>query len=131
MNRGYNRREYLNLIKKIREKISGVKISSDIIVGFPGEGQKQFESTVGLVKKVKFYKAYISQYSPRTETSAFKFKDDVPRREKKQRQKILNELIIYNPLQKAVALKMADCKLAVLTSERKRRVGRNKFSSKI
>jgi len=93
MNRKYNSTEFLNLINKIREKISDVEIGTDIIVGFPGETKKQFQNTVKLCQKVNFCKAYISKYSPRSGTPAYKMEDNVSHKEKKRRWKILNSLI--------------------------------------
>jgi len=93
MNRHYTTAQYKNLIKKIREKIPGIKISTDIIVGFPGETKKQFQNTVKLAKEIKFGKAYISKYSPRPGTLAFKLKDNVSPQEKKTRWQILEKLI--------------------------------------
>ena len=93
MNRNYSVKEYKNLVKKIRAKITPVKLSTDAIVGFPGETKKQFQNTVKLFKKNKFDWAYISKYSPRSGTAAFKMKDSVPLIEKKKREKILREII--------------------------------------
>ena len=93
MNRKYTAKEYLDLVKKIRRKIPKIEIGTDIIVGFPGETEKQFQNTVDLCKKVGFSLAYISMYSPRLQTAAYKLKDDVPFKEKKRRWWILEELI--------------------------------------
>ncbi|MFZ2356530.1 MAG: MiaB/RimO family radical SAM methylthiotransferase [Candidatus Omnitrophota bacterium] len=93
MNRKYTVEHYKNIVKKIRKKIPEAKISTDIIVGFPGETKKQFQNTVKLAKEIKFDKAYIGKYSPRPGTVAAKLKDNVPLQEKKRRWKILNELI--------------------------------------
>jgi len=93
MNRGYTARQYKDLVKKIRKRIPDVKLSTDVIVGFPGETRKQFENTVKLFKEIKFDKAYIAKYSPRVGTAAAKFKDDVSLKEKKRRWNILNELV--------------------------------------
>jgi len=93
MNRHYTVGQYKNLIGKIRKKIPGVKISTDVIVGFPGETKKQFQNTVKAFKEIKFDKAYINKYSARSGTLAAKFKDDVPLKEKKRRWKILNDMI--------------------------------------
>jgi len=93
MNRHYTVAQYKNLIKKIRQKIPGIKISTDIIVGFPGETKKQFENTVKLCKEIKFNKAYVSKYSPRPGTLAFKLKDNISLQEKKTRWQILENLI--------------------------------------
>jgi tRNA-2-methylthio-N6-dimethylallyladenosine synthase len=93
MNRKYTVAHYKNLIKKIRAKIPNAIISTDIIVGFPGETQKQFQNTVKLCKEIKFSIAFISKYSPRFGTVAYKLKDNVPPAEKKRRWKILNALV--------------------------------------
>ena len=93
MNRHYTTAQYKNLIKKIKQKIPGIKISTDIIVGFPGETKKQFQNTVKLAKEIKFEKAYIAKYSPRQGTLAFKLKNNVSPQEKKTRWQILEKLI--------------------------------------
>jgi len=93
MNRNYFVKDYKNLVKKIRKKMPGIKISTDVIVGFPDETKKQFQNTVKLFKEIKFDWAYIAKYSPRPETAAFKLKDDVPLVEKKRREKILRKII--------------------------------------
>ena len=78
----------------MKKNIPGVKISTDIIVGFCGETKKDFEETVSLAEKAGFEKAYISRYSDRPMTAANKaFEDDVPPAEKKKRWKILEQLI--------------------------------------
>lgn len=93
MNRHYTAEQYLNLVKKIKKEIPEITIGTDIIVGFPGETDEQFQNTVNLVKKVGFFKAYVAIYSPRTQTAAFKFKDDIPHNEKRRRWLILDQLI--------------------------------------
>jgi len=72
MNRGYTINHYKKLIKKISQQIPQVKISTDIIVGFPGETKKQFQNTIKLVKEIKFSQAYVSSYSPRAGKTAAK-----------------------------------------------------------
>ncbi len=93
MNRGYTTKQYLALVKKIRAKIPNVAITTDSIVGFPGETKKQFENTVKLFKKVGFDMAYIAQYSPRADTAAAKLKDNIPHEEKKRRKEVLTEML--------------------------------------
>ncbi len=100
MNRNYIIKEYKNLVKKIRKKIPDIKLSTDVIVGFPGETEKQFQNTVKLFKEIKFDYAYISKYSPRSGTAAFKLKDDIPLSEKKKREKILRKML-EKPCQKS------------------------------
>jgi len=97
MNRNYTVQEYKNLVKKIREKIPDIKLSTDVIVGFPGETKKQFENTVKLFKEIKFDQAYIAKYSLRPGTLAFKtMEDNVPLIEKRKREKILREILKSN-----------------------------------
>ncbi|MDD4026752.1 MAG: MiaB/RimO family radical SAM methylthiotransferase [Candidatus Shapirobacteria bacterium] len=94
MNRGYTSKEYINLIKKIRDKVPNVRFSTDIIIGFPGEDEKAFQNTVKLCKKAKFEIAYVNKYSPRKGTvSAKLYKDEIPQSEKKRRWRILDDLI--------------------------------------
>lgn len=93
MNRNYTTKEYKNLVKKIREKIPQIKLSTDVIVGFPGETEKQFQNTAQLLKEIKFDNAYIAKYSPRQGTAAYQIKDNVPLSEKKRREKTLREIM--------------------------------------
>jgi len=93
MNRSYTALQYKSLVKKIRKKIPGISLSTDIIVGFPGETKKQFENSIKLFKEVKYDMAYISEYSPRPNTAALKMKDDVHIKEKIERKRILNEVL--------------------------------------
>ncbi len=93
MNRHYTREDYLNLIKKICEQVSGVSFTTDIIVGFPGETEKQFQNTVDLCKQVNFNIAFISCYSPRPGTVAEKMEDSIEWKEKKRRFHVLDKII--------------------------------------
>ena len=93
MNRRYSREFYLDLLDKIRSKVPDVSISSDIIVGFPGETDEDFEQTVDLVEKAQFERLNLAMYSPREGTVAWKhFKDDVPREVKVERLQFLLNL---------------------------------------
>ncbi|MBI3341761.1 MiaB/RimO family radical SAM methylthiotransferase [Candidatus Curtissbacteria bacterium] len=97
MNRWYTAKEYLDLVKKIKSKVKGAQISTDIIVGFPGETKKQFENTVKLATSADFAYAYVSKYSARPNTAATKaFVDDVPHKEKDRRFVILDQLINHS-----------------------------------
>ena len=94
MNRWYSREDYLTLVQKLKAAVPAITISTDIIVGFPGETKEQFEQTVDLSKRVGFSKAYVAMYSDRPMTAAHKaLKDEIPFAEKKRRWKILEELI--------------------------------------
>jgi tRNA-2-methylthio-N6-dimethylallyladenosine synthase len=104
MNRKYSIEHYKNLISKIRkayrEKNSNMQpaISTDIIVGFPGETKKQFENSAKLLRTMKFDMAYIAQYSPRPETAAWRLKDNVSKKEKERREKVLTEILTKTAL---------------------------------
>jgi len=94
MNRWYEREEYLLLISKLRTQIPDIRISTDIIVGFPGETAEEFKNTVKLAKEVGFYKAYLAMYSQRPMTSATQLMiDNVPHPVKKLRWQTLEDLI--------------------------------------
>jgi tRNA-2-methylthio-N6-dimethylallyladenosine synthase len=93
MNRWYTRDEYMALVERIRAKVPGVRFTTDIIVGFPGETEEQFEQTMDLARRVGFEKAFIAWYSPRPGTAGAKLKDDVPFPEKKRRFKKLDDLV--------------------------------------
>ncbi len=93
MNRQYTVGHYKNLIKKIRKLIPDVELSTDIIVGFPTETEKQFQNTIELVKEMKFKQIYVSAYSPRPGTAASKLEDDIPSGTKKKRKRIILDLI--------------------------------------
>jgi tRNA-2-methylthio-N6-dimethylallyladenosine synthase len=93
MKRGYTREEYCELVYKIREKIPGVAVHTDIIVGFPGETEEQFRKTYDVLAELKLDKAHIACYSPRPNTvSARIMEDDVPAEEKERRRKALDDL---------------------------------------
>ncbi len=93
MNRGYTREHFLTLINKIKRAIPDATFGTDIIVGFPGETDEDFNQTVDLVKQVDFQIAFVAQYSPRPGTAAWRiYPDNVPAKIKKARFLILEEL---------------------------------------
>lgn len=94
MNRGYTWQDYLNIVKKLRAKVPEVTLGTDIIVGFPGETDRDFKATVALAKKVNWQVAFIARYSPRPGTAAWRlYKDDISAPVKKRRWQILENLI--------------------------------------
>ena len=78
MNRNYTKEKYLNLVEKMKEKIPNVVFSTDIIVGFPGETDEEFEDTLDVARKVNFEQIYMFIYSIREGTAASKREDQVP-----------------------------------------------------
>lgn len=93
MNRKYTRKHYIDLINKIRNIIPNAAITTDIIVGFPGETKKEFNNTAKLFKEAGFDMAYIAQYSPRYGTAAYDLVDNVEKDEKRRREDELMELL--------------------------------------
>lgn len=94
MNRWYTAAEYLDLVKKIKKAIPKVQFTTDIIVGFCGETEKQYKNTEKLCLQVNFQKAYIAMYSQRPFTAATKvLKDDIPFTVKKKRWQKLDTLV--------------------------------------
>ncbi len=93
MNRGYTVEKFLDLINQARKLRPELAITTDAIVGFPGETNKQFNNTVRLFKKAKFDLAYISRYSPRPYTVAYQMLDNVNLAEKKRREQLLNSVL--------------------------------------
>ena len=92
MNRKYTRSHYLQLIESARKKIDGIGLYSDIIVGFPGETEADFDETVSLVKQVEFDGIFVFKYSPREGTAAFKLEETLSEQEKVDRIQILNRM---------------------------------------
>ena len=98
MNRGYTRQEYLEKIGFLREFMPGIKLSTDIIVGFPGETDGDFSETLGLIREVRFTNIFSFRYSPRPLTTAAELIDDIPFQVKRDR------LLEVQRLQKQIQL---------------------------
>ena len=100
MNRTYTKEQFLRLVRAIRQRIPQIAITTDIIIGFPTETEKDFRDTVDVFKKASFDAAFIFKYSPRTGTLAERrYKDDVSPEVKKER------IISLNALQQEFSLK--------------------------
>ena len=93
MHRGYTRERFLGIIKKLRRARPEIGITTDIIVGFPGETEKDFEETLSLAREVEFDNAYIFKYSQRRDTPAAAMPDQVPQKIREERNKRLLELV--------------------------------------
>jgi tRNA-2-methylthio-N6-dimethylallyladenosine synthase len=93
MRRGYTSGHYRELVKRIRSKVPDIAISTDVIVGFPGETEAQFRATVNLLEELRFDNVHIAAYSPRTGTVASReYIDDIPPEVKKKRVDIVENL---------------------------------------
>jgi len=92
MKRGYTIEKYKKLVGDFRRIVKDGKVSSDFIVGFPGERKADFNDTLKAAKEIQFDAAYIFKYSPRPFTKANKFKDNVSKEEKEERHALLLEI---------------------------------------
>lgn len=93
MNRRYSSSDYLNLVEKLRNNVKDVEITTDIIVGFPGETEEDYEATCDLVRRVGYSNAYTFAYSPREGTAAAAMADQIPEAVKKERLNKLNAVL--------------------------------------
>ena len=105
MNRRYTREHYLELVKRLRETCPDIGLTSDIIVGFPGETLEQFEETMSLVREVRYDAAYTFIFSPRQGTRAAEMPDDTPESVKSER---IQRLI---DLQQAITLETLEAQV--------------------
>ncbi len=91
MNRKYSVEEFEELVSKIKKEIPDIRLTTDIIVGFPGETRGDFQKTLDLIKKMEFQMVYVGKYSPREGTASADLKNDVGIEEKKRRERILKQ----------------------------------------
>jgi len=117
MNRGYTIEHYRELIDKVRQQWPDVVLTTDIIVGFPGESNRDFEDTIKLVKDLKFDQVYSARYSPRPGTVAATMIDDVPANIKKEREQKLDKIVKAGGLQNRK--KQVGQKVTVLLEEKR------------
>lgn len=106
MNRRYTREKYLELVEKIRSRIPDVSLTTDILMGFPGETEQDVEDTLDLMRKVRYENSYMYYYNPRSGTPAAKMTNQISVKEKKSR------------LQKVI-----DLQLAITKEEMAKRIG--------
>ena len=92
MNRRYTTEQFKEIVDRLRKTYSNVNLTTDIIVGFPGETDEEFEKTYQFLKEIKFYKMHVFQYSPRKGTRAATMPNQVPAEIKEKRSKRLIEL---------------------------------------
>lgn len=93
MRRGYTNSEYRELIDSIRSKIPGAAITTDLIVGFPGETDKQFQKSLDMIRDIRFHKVHVAAYSQRPGTIAARtLVDNIPLEEKRQRLKSIESI---------------------------------------
>ncbi len=92
MLRGYTREQYLEIIAMLRESPRQIALSTDIIVGFPGETEADFEETLSLLKTVEYESIFSFKYSPRPNTPARDYEDAIPEEEKERRLAVLHEV---------------------------------------
>jgi tRNA-2-methylthio-N6-dimethylallyladenosine synthase len=92
MGRGYTASAYRDLVARIRTAIPGVGLATDVIVGFPGETETQYQATYRLLEELRFDMVHVAAYSPRADTPAERLVDDVPAEEKERRRRAVDDL---------------------------------------
>jgi len=92
MGRGYTAAQYRDLVARIRQAMPGVGLATDVIVGFPGETETQFEATCHLLEELRFDMVHVAAYSPRPGTPAARLPDNVPAEEKARRRQAVDDL---------------------------------------
>lgn len=119
MNRRYDRNKYIDIINKLKLACPDIAITTDIIVGFPGETEAEFEDTLSLVEYVKYDSAFTFIYSPREGTPAAGFSDQIPYDIKHERFERLNEVVNKYSLEKNERLSDKTVKVLIDGSSRK------------
>lgn len=119
MNRRYDRDKYIDIINKLKLACPDIAITTDIIVGFPGETEEEFEDTLSLVEYVKYDSAFTFIYSPREGTPAAGFSDQIPYDIKHERFERLNEVVNKYSLKKNERLSDKTVKVLIDGSSRK------------
>jgi tRNA-2-methylthio-N6-dimethylallyladenosine synthase len=92
MNRRYDTEKYLGIINKVKEKNPDIVLTTDIIVGFPGESDEDFEKTLDVIRRVEYDSVYSFVFSPRKGTPAYSMENQIPEQIKKERFERLTEL---------------------------------------
>jgi tRNA-2-methylthio-N6-dimethylallyladenosine synthase len=92
MRRGYTRADYVDIVQRLKVRAPHLALSTDIIVGFPGETEEQFLDTLSLLEEVHFSTVYVAEYSPRQGTLSARWEDDVPLEVKKERKQRLDAM---------------------------------------
>jgi tRNA-2-methylthio-N6-dimethylallyladenosine synthase len=121
MRRGYTREDYVALIERIRTAAPDIALSTDIIVGFPGETDAQFRDTLSLVEEVRFSTVYVAAYSPRAGTLSSRWPDDVSKEEKKDRLQRLSAVQERIALSQHQKLRGTEVEILVESTESERR----------
>jgi tRNA-2-methylthio-N6-dimethylallyladenosine synthase len=120
MNRNYTLEKYLRLVEEYRKILPSGSLTTDIIVGFPGEGMEDFEATIKALLKIEFDSAFIFKYSIRPHTPASKLEDDVPKDEKERRNNLA--LAVQKEISLRRKMKLVGKKLEVLFEEQKNEI---------
>ncbi|MGO9244437.1 MAG: tRNA (N6-isopentenyl adenosine(37)-C2)-methylthiotransferase MiaB [Verrucomicrobiia bacterium] len=125
MNRGYTREWYLRIVDKLRAAQPKIAISTDVIVGFPGETEEDFEQTASLMRDVQFDQAYIFKYSKRQDTPAAEMPEQVSEKEKERRNQVLLEIL--NTGMARIHQKLVGQTVEILVEGRSEKAGKRMF----
>jgi len=120
MNRPYRKKDFSTLVEKIREKMPKIGLSTDLIVGFPGESEADFEESLAFVEKMRFSRIHIFRFSPRQGTPAAEFPEQVSPSEKKERARRAEE--IHRKLSAAFHFSFLNSEVEILWEKKNRRM---------
>ncbi len=126
MNRHYTRQEYLKKVDRLRAACPGITITTDLIVGFPGEEDRDFKETLSLLERVRFDQAFAFKYSERPGTAATRFKDKVQEDVKSERLKTLLELQSQIGLEQYRKMENKVCEVLVETFDKGKLIARTR-----
>ncbi|MBE6029451.1 MAG: tRNA (N6-isopentenyl adenosine(37)-C2)-methylthiotransferase MiaB [Clostridiales bacterium] len=121
MNRKYSREKYLEIVRKLRETVPDIAVSTDIIVGFPGETEEDFQQTLQLAEEVRYDSAFTFLYSPRPGTPAAEYEDQIPEMVKHERFNRLVETMNTISAEKNAAYVGRTCRVLVDGPDKKAR----------
>ena len=132
MNRKHKVEDYVLTYEKLKKINSKIELSSDFIIGYPGETDKDFEDTLNLVKKLKFINSYSFIYSPRPGTTASGY-EQIDEKITKERLKALQEILFYNQKlkNKSFENKFTNVLVENVMKDRKKLFGRNEYMTSV
>ena len=119
MNRKYTAGSYLDLVDRLRARVPGVSLSTDILVGFPGETEEDLEATLELMRRVRFVYSYMYHYNPREGTPAASMADRVPEAVKKER--LARVMALQKDITRDIMRSLVGTELDVLVEDRSKR----------
>jgi len=131
MNRNYTYEHYKEIVDKLRKQKTDISLTTDIIIGFPGETENDFNATLNAIKELQFDLIYAFKYSPRKGTKSALLKETITREEKEARHKIFLEAANLTNKQKNAKLIGTKQEVLIETQENTKAIGRTSSNIKV